>query len=53
MNSKKDVEIAMNKGFGIEQFAMYASGGAWMPFRHLILVCEILLYVIQGRLSRF
>ena len=52
MNSKKDVEIAMNKGFSIEQFAMYASGGAWIPFRHLILVCELLMYVIQGRLSR-
>lgn len=50
--SSKNVEIAMNKGFSIEQFAMYASGGAWIPFRHLILVCELLMYVIQGRLSR-
>ena len=35
--SSKNAETAMNKGFGIEQFAMYASGGAWIPFRHLIL----------------
>ena len=51
MNSK-DAEIAMNKGFSIEQFAMFAGGGAWLPLKHLILVCELLMYVIQGRLSR-
>lgn len=42
----------MNKTMGISRFAMYASGGAWIPFPHLNLVCKILLYVIQGRLSR-
>lgn len=48
----RNTEIAMNKGLSIEQFAMYASGGAWIPFKHLIFVCELLMYVIQGRLSR-
>jgi len=51
MNSKNK-ETAMDKGFSIQQFAMYASGGAWIPFRHLNLVCKLLMYVIQGRISR-
>lgn len=33
-------------------FAMEASSGAWKPFKHLILVIELLLYVVQGRVSR-
>ena len=33
-------------------FAMIASEGAWKPYRHLNLVIEMLMYVIQGRLSR-
>ena len=52
MNSKNKEITAMDKGFSIEQFAMFASGGAWIPFKHLILVCEMLMYIIQGRLSR-
>ena len=33
-------------------FAMKASENTWKPFRHLILIIELLLYVVQGRLSR-
>lgn len=33
-------------------FAIAASDGAWKPFPHLRLIIEILLYVVQGRLSR-
>ncbi|KZX17631.1 phage terminase large subunit family protein [Methanobrevibacter filiformis] len=33
-------------------FAMWASEGTWQPSKHLILIIELLLYVIQGRLSR-
>lgn len=33
-------------------FAKEASGGAWQPFKHLILIVELLLYLVQGRLSR-
>ena len=33
-------------------FAMKASEGTWKPFRHLNLIIELLLYVVQGRCSR-
>ena len=33
-------------------FAMNASEGTWKPFKHLALIIELLLYVVQGRLSR-
>lgn len=33
-------------------FAERASGGAWKPFKHLNFISELLLYVVQGRLSR-
>lgn len=36
----------------IKIFAQLASRGAWKEFPHLDLVCELLTYVVQGRLSR-
>ncbi|WP_458455086.1 phage terminase large subunit family protein [Methanobrevibacter sp.] len=33
-------------------FAMKASEGTWKPFKHLNLIIELLLYVVQGRCSR-
>jgi len=51
--SRKEVQSQVNKipdSPGI--FAMKASQGAWKPFPHLVLIIELLLYVVQGRLSR-
>ena len=33
-------------------FAIHASEGSWQPFKHLILINELLMYVVTGRLSR-
>ena len=33
-------------------FAMKASENTWKPFKHLNFIIELLLYVVQGRLSR-
>ena len=33
-------------------FAMKASEGAWKPYKHLNLIIELLMYVVQGRLTR-
>jgi hypothetical protein len=44
----KPEDIPLDPG----SFAIAASDGAWRPFPHLRLVIEILLYVVQGRLSR-
>ena len=36
----------------INTFAKIASGGTWKQYPHLDLICEILTYVVTGRLSR-
>lgn len=33
-------------------FAMKASEGTWKLFKHLALIIELLIYVVQGRCSR-
>ena len=33
-------------------FAMEASEGTWKPYKHLVLIIELLIYVVQGRCSR-
>ena len=48
MTKVKVEDIPLDPG----SFAMKASSGTWRPFKHLILCIELLLYVVQGRLSR-
>ncbi len=42
----------MTHALPIKIFAKIASRGAWMEFPHLDLVCELLTYVVQGKISR-
>ena len=36
----------------INKFAEIASRGTWQRFKHLDIVCELLTYVVTGRVSR-
>ena len=41
-----------NKIIPLPFFALKASHGTWLLFNHLKIVCELLTYVVTGRLSR-
>lgn len=47
-NNPNQSEIPLGPG----TFAIEASRGRWKPFKHLIIVIELLLYLIQGRFNR-
>lgn len=38
--------------FTVDEFAEIASRGTWQPYKHLGYVCEMLEYVVEGRVSR-
>jgi len=38
--------------FTIDEFAELASRGTWQPYKHLGYVCEMLEYLVEGRVSR-
>jgi len=54
MTSAKPKESPIDERFplGPGTFALEASSGRWRAFKHLVIVIELLMYLVQGRLNR-
>lgn len=48
----KDAEINEDFPLGPGTFALEASNGRWRAFKHLVIVIELLMYLVQGRFNR-
>lgn len=52
-SAKNKTKINEEFPLGPGTFAIEASNGRWRPYKHLIIVIEFLLYLVQGRFNRF